>query len=67
MFGGKLGKEMMITQGYVPLTCILPDEFAGALIWEYVNKGKDVCTDCNADRSICHGRLKENKDESDPN
>jgi hypothetical protein len=58
MFTGQLGKEMMIAQGYVPSTCTLPIELAGPLIWTEINKGRDVCTGCNHDRNICHGRPK---------
>ncbi len=58
MFQGKLGKEMMIDQGYVPKTCILPEEFAGPLIWSEISAGRDVCAGCNEDRGICQGRPK---------
>ena len=33
MFEGKIGKDMMIKQGYVPKTCTLDDRIAGPLIW----------------------------------
>lgn len=56
MFQGKIGKDMMIQQGYVPPTCTLPVEFAGLLIYEEVCKGRDPCAGCNEDRSVCHGR-----------
>lgn len=59
MFGGQIGKDMMIRQGYVPKTCTLPIEYAGPLIWDCVNKGIDVCSGCNADRTVCKGRPKE--------
>ena len=58
MFEGKLGKELMIQQGYVPPTCTLPEEFGGALIYEETKAGRDVCGGCNADRRICRGRPK---------
>lgn len=58
MFGGQLGKDMMIKQGYVPKTCTLPVEFAGPLIWSEVNKGRSACWGCNADRSVCGGQPK---------
>lgn len=58
MFEGKIGKDMMIKQGYVPSTCTLPVEFVGFLIYSEVSKGKSPCDDCNADRSICKGKSK---------
>lgn len=58
MFKGKMGKDMMIQQGYVPKTCTLPDEIAGSLIWSEINKGKSPCDDCNEDRDKCNGRPK---------
>lgn len=61
MFSGKLGKDMMIQQGYVPSTCTLSEEHGGTLIWIYTNKGLDVCSDCNEDRNICKGRPKTNE------
>ena len=56
MFEGKLGKEMMIRQGYVPATCTLPDELAGPLIYSETSAGRDPCANCNHDRLICKGR-----------
>lgn len=56
MFGGELGKTMMIQQGYVPPTCTLPVEVAGPLIWSEINAGRDVCAGCRMDRSVCKGR-----------
>ena len=58
MFEGKLGKDMMIQQGYVSPTCTLPIEFAGNLIWSEINNGRDPCAGCEEDRSVCHGRPK---------
>jgi len=58
MFGGPLGKRMMIEQGYVPPTCTLPDEYAGTLIYVETSAGRDTCGGCNEDRSVCHGRPK---------
>ena len=58
MFPGPTGKQLMIEQGYVPETCTLPDDYAGILIYEYVNKGEDPCAGCNGDRSVCRGRPK---------
>lgn len=59
MFEGKLGRDMMIQQGYVPSTCTLPDELAGPLIYSEVSAGRDPCAGCNHDRSICKGRPKD--------
>ena len=56
MFEGKIGKAMMIRQGYVPATCTLHDDVAGPLIYSETSAGRDPCGDCNEDRSICHGR-----------
>lgn len=56
MFEGPIGKEMMITQGYVPATCTLPVNLAGPLIYSEVAAGRDPCAGCNANRSVCHGR-----------
>jgi hypothetical protein len=56
MFAGELGKKMMIQQGYVPATCTLPEESAGPLIWAEVNAGRDVCSGCGNDRTVCGGR-----------
>jgi len=56
MYEGKAGKDLMIQQGYVPSTCTLPDEIAGAIIWTETNEGRSACDRCNADRSICKGR-----------
>ena len=61
MFEGELGKKLMIQQGYVPETCILPPETAGPLIYSETKAGRDVCAQCNADRAICHGRPRENE------
>ncbi len=58
MFQGKLGKDMMIQQGYVPSTCTLPDDHGGTLIYSEVSAGRDVCAGCNADRVVCHGRAR---------
>ena len=58
MFEGELGKKMMIQQGYVPPTCTLPVELAGPLIWSEINAGRDPCSGCNEDRTICDGRPK---------
>ena len=51
-------KELMIQQGYVPPTCTLPEELAGALIYSEVSAGRDPCAGCNADRFVCRGRPK---------
>jgi hypothetical protein len=59
MFEGKIGKEMMIEQGYVPKTCTLPEEIAGSLIWSEINKGLSPCDGCNAERAICQGGPKD--------
>lgn len=61
MFAGKLGKDMMIQQGYVPKTCTLPEEIAGPLIYTETAAGRDVCATCNADRSVCNGRPKQDE------
>jgi len=58
MFEGKLGKDMMIQQGYVPKTCILPVEIAGPLIYSEISKGVSPCDECNANRLICTGTAK---------
>lgn len=55
MFEGRLGKEMMVQQGYVPSGCTLPDECGGTLIYSEVNAGRDPCAECHHDRS-CGGR-----------
>ena len=59
MFKGKLGKAMMIQQGYVPATCTLPEELAGMLIFSEVSKGKSPCDGCNHDRTMCLGKPKD--------
>ncbi len=59
MFEGKLGKDLMIQQGYVPPTCTLPEEYAGALIFAEVSEGRCACDGCNEDRSVCHGKPKD--------
>lgn len=56
MFEGKLGKQMMIDQGYVPKTCTLDPQIAGILIYTETAAGRDVCAGCNMDRAICKGR-----------
>ena len=56
IFGGALGKQMMILQGYVPPTCTLPDEYGGGLIYSEINAGRDPCAGCNDDRAECGGR-----------
>ena len=56
MFRGRLGKQMMIEQGYVPQTCTLPDECGGVLIYSETCEGRDVCAGCNHDRAKCKGR-----------
>ena len=58
MFEGRIGKELMIKQGYVPATCTLPDEFAGPVIYHETEAGRDACGGCNQDRNICKGRPK---------
>ena len=58
MFEGPIGKQMMIQQGYVPVTCTLDDQIAGSLIYSMTSAGKDVCAECNHDRNICKGRPK---------
>lgn len=59
MFEGENGKRLMIEQGYVPPTCELPAELAGPLIYAEVSAGRDPCAGCNGDRSVCHGRPKQ--------
>jgi len=59
MFEGKIGKDMMIQQGYVPPTCTLPVELAGPLIWTEINAGRSPCWGCEHDRSICKGKPKQ--------
>ena len=59
MFAGKLGKQMMIQQGYVPQTCTLPDEIAGPLIWQEVNARRNPCHGCHHARSVCRGQSKQ--------
>ncbi len=59
MFEGKLGKDMMIAQGYVPPTCTLPVDIAGPLIWKEINAGRSLCWGCEHDRSICKGQPKQ--------
>ena len=56
MFEGKIGKDLMIQQGYVPSTCTLPDEYAGVLVYSEIKAGRSPCWGCNADRSVCHGQ-----------
>ena len=51
-------KDLMIQQGYVPPTCTMQDPPAGMLIWQEINAGRDPCSGCNANRSICKGRSK---------
>lgn len=63
MFKGSTGKKMMIKQGYVPSTCILDDKIAGPLIYSEINKGRSPCWNCDMDRSVCHGQLKQNDKE----
>jgi len=58
MLAGPIGKKAMIDQGYVPPTCILPDEFAGPLIWGEINKGRSPCWGCEGERYICKGQPK---------
>jgi len=58
MYEGKLGKDMMIKQGYVPPTCTLPEEFAGLLIYSEVEAGRRPCEGCNEDRAKCGGKPK---------
>ncbi len=58
MFQGPNGKRMMIQQGYVPQTCTLPDEIAGPIIWDAINKGKSPCWECNGVRTVCKGQTK---------
>jgi len=58
MFTGKLGKDMMIQQGYVPPTCTLDAKIAGPLIYSEISAGRDPCSGCNSDRSICEGSKK---------
>lgn len=57
-FGGPIGKLAMIGQGYVPKTCTLPEETAGGLIYAEVLAGRSPCWRCNADRSVCGGQPK---------
>ncbi len=56
IFGGPIGKAMMIEQGYVPATCTLPDELAGPFVFAMMSEGKDPCIGCNSDRAVCRGR-----------
>ena len=58
MFEGQQGKDMMIQQGYIPLTCTLDPKIAGPLIYSEINKGKSPCDGCNSDRTICGGSQK---------
>jgi hypothetical protein len=46
---------LLVRQGYVPSTCLLP----GMLVFHLVNSGKDPCFGRDHDRSICKGRHKE--------
>lgn len=55
---GRLAKELMISQGYVPSTCTLDDRVAGPLIWAEIEEGRSPCWGCNADRSVCRGAPK---------
>lgn len=56
LFGGAAGKTLMVRQGYVPITCTLPDDTAGVRIWEEVNQGRSPCWTCRADRQKCGGQ-----------
>jgi hypothetical protein len=58
MYGGPIGKQMMIQQGYVPATCTLDDKIAGPLIYSEISAGRSPCWDCNMDRSECNGQPK---------
>ena len=64
MYPGKLGKDMMIRQGYVPPTCTLDEEIAGPLIYSEVSKGKSPCWGCKEPRNVCQGQP-ERKEKSD--
>lgn len=50
--------QLCIKQGYVPNTCLL----GGMVIWDEVNKGKNVCAGCEAPRDKCHGQLRKIKE-----
>lgn len=65
MFAGQIGKDMMIQQGYVPKTCTMPAEWAGAVIYSEVAKGRDPCAGCNEDRAKCGGRARVHDQERD--
>lgn len=60
MFAGKIGKNMMIEQGYVPKTCTLPEEIAGPIIYSEISNGRSPCDVCNGDRLVCKGKPKKN-------
>jgi hypothetical protein len=49
-------KALMIRQGYVPPTCTLPVEIAGALIFHEVEAGRSPCWGCHHDRQVCGGQ-----------
>lgn len=66
MFTGRLGKEMMIEQGYAPATCTLNDEVAGPTIWQEINAGRSPCWGCNMPRSTCQGQPKRDSIPADP-
>ena len=56
MYAGKIGKDLMIGQGYVPATCTLPLELAGPLIYSEICAGRSPCDRCNHDRNVCKGK-----------
>ena len=55
MFEGKIGKDLMIQQGYVPKTCTLPDEIAGSIIYAEIQAGRSPCDECQENRMVCKG------------
>jgi len=62
MFEGRIGKEIMIEQGYVPPTCTMNDRVAGPTIHAEVSAGRSPCWGCNADRAVCKGQAKRESD-----
>lgn len=47
---------MLAQQGYVPLTCTLPEPLAFPLGIAEVTAGRSPCDRCNMNRAVCKGK-----------
>lgn len=53
-----MNKQLMIQQGYIPSSCTLNETLAPLLVMAEIKEGRSPCDGCNADRGVCAGTPK---------